>query len=92
MATIDVEVDIDDILWEMSTSEKEELCQQLIEDGYGPRLEDFNSMQLQDVLQAETYTESELVDLFKKMWNSRTHIDHKLIDELRAQLRERKVL
>lgn len=92
MTSINVDVDIDDILWEMSTSEKEELCQQLIEDGYGPEPEDFNSMQLQHVLQAETYNESELVDLFKKMWNGRTYIDHRLIDELRAQLRERKVL
>ena len=92
MATIDVEVDIDDILWEMSTSEKEELCQELIEDGYGPGPEDFNGMELDEVLNAETYSERELVDLFKEMWSSRIHIDHKLVDELRAQLRERNVL
>ena len=36
MATIHVEVDIDDILWDMSTSEKEDLCKELIEDGYAP--------------------------------------------------------
>ena len=92
MATIDVEVDIDDILWEMSTSEKEGLCQQLIEDGYGPGPEDFNGMELDVVLNAGTYTERELVDLFKEMWNSRIHIDHKLVDELRAQLRDRNIL
>jgi hypothetical protein len=34
MATIRVEVDIDDILWDMSVSEKEDLCKELIEDGY----------------------------------------------------------
>lgn len=90
MATI--EVDIDDILWEMSTSEKEELCEQLIEDGYGPEPEDFNGMELDEVLNAETYSERELVDLFKEMWSNRIHIDHKLVDELRAQLREQNVL
>ena len=36
MATVSVEVDIDDILWDMSTSEKEDLCKELIEDGYAP--------------------------------------------------------
>lgn len=90
MATI--EVDVDDIIWEMSTSEKEDLCQQLIEDGYGPEPEDFNGMELDGVLDAETYSERELIDLFKEMWSSRIHIDHKLVDELRAQLKKRNVL
>jgi len=36
MATVSVSVDIDDILWEMSTSEKRKLCKDLIEYGYGP--------------------------------------------------------
>jgi len=36
MATVSVDVDIDDILWDMSSSEKRELCKELIEDGYGP--------------------------------------------------------
>ena len=88
MATID----IDDILWEMSTSEKEDLCRELIQDGYSPGPEDFNGMELDEVLQAETYTDAELVKLFKDMWTSRRFIDHKLVDELRAQLRERRVL
>ena len=92
MAIIDVEVDIDDILYVMSTSEKEELCRELIQDGYGPGPEDFNGMELDEVLQAETYSETELISLFKEMWTSRNFIDHKLVDELRGQLRERNVL
>jgi len=92
MATIDVEVDIDDILWKMSTSEKEGLCRDLIQDGYGPGPEDFNGMELDEVLQGESYSETELVSLFKDMWTNRNFIDHKLVDELRRQLRERRVL
>ena len=92
MATIDVEIDIDDILWEMSASEKEDLCRELIQDGYGPGPEDFNGMELDEVLQAETYSETELISLFKEMWTSRNFIDHNLVDELRGQLKERKVL
>lgn len=92
MATVDIEVDIDEILWEMGTSEKEELCEQLIKDGYGPGPEDFNGMELDEVLNAKTYSERELVDLLKEMWSSRIHIDHKLVDELRAHLKKRNVL
>lgn len=92
MATIDVEIDIDDILWDMSTSEKEDLCRELIQDGYGPEPEAFSGMELDEVLQAETYSETELINLFKEMWTSRNFIDHKLVDELRGQLRERNVL
>lgn len=92
MATIDVEVDIDDILWEMSTSEKEDLCRELIQDGYGPGPEAFSDMELDEVLQAETYSETELISLFKEMWTSRNFIDHNLVDELRVQLKERNVL
>ena len=36
MASVRVNIDIDDILWEMGTSEKEDLCRELIDDGYGP--------------------------------------------------------
>ena len=95
MATIDVEIDIDDILWEMSTSEKEDLCRELIQYGYGPGPEDFkdfNDMELDEVLQAETYTETELINLLKDIWTNRHFIDHKLVDELRGQLRKRRVL
>ncbi len=92
METIDVEVDIDDILWKMSTSEKEGLCRELIQDGYGPGPEDFSGMELDEVLQGQSYSETELVSLFKDMWTNRNFIDHKLVDELRRQLRERRVL
>lgn len=92
MATIDVEVDIDGILWKMSTSEKEGLCRELIQDGYGPGPEDFSGMELDEVLQGQSYSETELVSLFKDMWTNRNFIDHKLVDELRRQLRERRVL
>ncbi len=92
MATIDVEVDIDDILWEMSTLEKEDLCQQLIEDGYGPELDLTLDADLKYVFNPGTYTEHELVRLFEDLWENRIHIDHKLVDELRDQLKRQNVL
>lgn len=92
MVTIDVEVDIDDVLWEMSSLEKEELCQQLIEDGYGPGPEDFGGLELTEILQPETYSEGELVDLIKSLWTNRNFIDNKMVDGLRQYLREQNVL
>lgn len=88
---ITVDIDIDDILWGMSTSEKEGLCRELIQDGYGPGPEDFSGMELDEVLQGQSYSETELISLFKDMWTNRNFIDHKLVDELRRQLRERRV-
>lgn len=92
MVTIDVEVDIDDVLWEMSSLEKEELCQQLIEDGYGPGPGDFGGLELTEILQPETYSEGELVDLIKSLWTNRNFIDNKMVDGLRQYLREQNVL
>ena len=92
MATINVDVDIDDILWDLSDYEKRDLCEQLIEDGYAPDSDLFDDVELGDVLQTETYTESELVSLIEDLWNNRRFIDHKLVEELRVQLRERNVL
>jgi hypothetical protein len=36
MTYVRVDVDIDDLLWEMSDREKQSLCADLIRDGYGP--------------------------------------------------------
>jgi hypothetical protein len=37
MASISVDVDIDDILWDMTSYEKQELVNELYEDGYVPK-------------------------------------------------------
>ena len=45
MATLNVEIDIEDVMREMSSWERRSLCIALIEDGYGP----------EDVLPTEGY-------------------------------------
>lgn len=86
----DVDVDIDDVIWEMSSAEKKSLCIDLIENGYGP--DPIDNIELDEVLEANTYSDRELIDLFKEMWRNRIHIDHKLVDELRVQLRDRNII
>ena len=82
---VDIDVDIDDVLYEMSTHEKEELCQSLIEDGYGPGVSGEHWL-------AETYTDQQLIQLFNDMWANRIHIDLKQIDQLRSQLEDQKLV
>ena len=45
MATVNVEIDIEDVMREMSSRERRSLCEELIADGYGP----------EDVLPTEGY-------------------------------------
>lgn len=33
---VEVDVDIDDVIWKMTTAERKDLCQELIQDGYAP--------------------------------------------------------
>lgn len=82
-----VDVDIDDVLSEMSSREKEELCQDLIDEGYGPDQE----TPLGFILNCQTYTDRELVSLFELMWESRDFIDLELIENFRKQLREKNI-
>jgi len=83
---VEVDVEIDDILDNISSSEKRELCEQLIEDGYAPRA--FANIDRR----VETYTESELQDLLDKMWENKHFFDIKLVDELKKMLRERNII
>jgi len=83
---VEVDVEIDDILDDMSSSEKRELCEQLIEDGYGPRaFADQNP-------RVETYTDSELQNLMNQMWSNRDFFDINLVDELKKMLRDRNII
>jgi hypothetical protein len=82
----EVDVNIDDVLDEMSSSDKRGLCEQLIEEGYGPRaLADQNP-------RVETYTDSELQNLMNQMWANRDFFDTNLIDELKKMLRDRNII
>jgi len=81
---VEVDIDIDDLLYELSTREKKQLCQELIDDGYGPKGE--------DQMLAETYTEQELIRLMNDIWQARIHLTAQHVDQLRTSLREMNVL
>ena len=67
MARIDVDVDIDDILWSMSSWEKQEMADALYDDGVTPKQLN-NELGIISDRTASTSSEQELYDLLDKVW------------------------
>lgn len=89
--SVDVDVDIHDVIQNMSDKDKKELCEELIEDGYAPdsfEIEVFESIKSQ----SQTYTECELVELLKDMWDNKDFLNLNRINTLRQQLREERII
>ncbi len=86
---VNVEVFIDDIVNDLDSSEKRELCQELIDEGHGP---DSDATTLEELFKPEIHTEQELVNLFRQLWENRIHIDTKKIDEITADLKAANIL
>lgn len=86
--SIDIDIEVDDILWKMSDSEKEELCRELIRDGYGTDPEMENEL---PALSAETYTDTLLIKSMKAIWSNRFTIDTSTAEKLEEFLKENKI-
>jgi hypothetical protein len=88
--SVETEVDYDpsDFWEECSSSEKQELAEIVIEEGLalpkGGSTGGFSG--------AGSYTEQELLSLINHLWENRNFVDMKIIDELRQNLRNKKVL
>ena len=86
---VSVEVFIEDIVNDLDSIEKRELCQKLIDEGHGP---DGDATTLEELFKPEIHTERELVNLFRQLWENRIHIDTKKIDEITADLKVANIL
>ncbi len=88
--SVETEVDYDpsDFWEECSSSEKKELAEYVIEEGLalpiGKDTVGFSG--------AGSYTEQELLSLINDLWENKNFVDMKIIDELRQNLRNKKVL
>jgi hypothetical protein len=74
MARVEVEVDVDDIYWDMSRLEKQEMADKLYDDGFVP--EELKH----DLDEIENRTpngasESELDNILSKIWDNRMFIN-----------------
>jgi hypothetical protein len=85
----EAELDIDPSeYWsECSNTEKKELADYAIEDGYA---KEKGPIEVGELFGGSTYTENELAKLLIDIWESRTWFSIKEIDDLRQQLRENK--
>jgi len=82
MAT--VEIDIDDLLWDMNRFEKQEMIDSLYDEGYVPKQLEKDLASTNDRF-PETSTEIELCELLDKIWdnkNSLTAADIKILQIL----------
>jgi|688.fasta_scaffold1838839_1 hypothetical protein len=70
MARIDIEIDVDDMYWEMSKREKQEMADKLYDDGYVPEALQSVTDRLEDRI-TETNLERNLSDLLDKLWSNR---------------------
>jgi hypothetical protein len=79
MARIDVEIDVDDMYWDMSRSEKQEMMEKLYEDGYMPK-------ELQEELdgrQPGTNLEQELSDLLDAIYSNKMFLNNDDLETLK---------
>lgn len=82
MARIDVEVDMDDILWSMSKYEKQEMADALYDDGIIPT--DLNAeVAVWESRIPQTNLEKELADILDKIWDNRRFISNDDLDVLK---------
>jgi len=86
---VDAEVDVDPAeYWDQCTDrEKRELADCVIDEGLATAAEETWKGG-----RGQTYTDQELIRLLDDMWKNRQHIDLKIVDQLRAQLKEKKIL
>jgi hypothetical protein len=82
MVRVEVDIDVDDIYWDMSRLEKQEMADKLYDDGYVP-------VELkQDLDKIENRTpngasESELDNVLSKIWDNRMFINSNDLETLK---------
>jgi hypothetical protein len=81
MARIDVDIDIDDVYWDLSKLEKQELSDKLYDDGYVPKqLQE--DLSIAEGLTPSSNTEQELYLILNKVWDNRMFINSSDLETL----------
>ena len=81
---MDINVDFDDVLGSMNDREKQEMCDNLYDDGYIPSNQDMDDVK--SIFSPEgrlTQNESELADILINIWNNKHFINNDDIKQLR---------
>jgi hypothetical protein len=82
MARVEVDIDVDDIYWDMSRLEKQELADKLYDDGYVPKelKHDLDEIENRTPNGA---SESELDYVLSKIWDNRMFINSNDLETLK---------
>ena len=78
MASITVDIDLDDLMWDLSKWDKQRLVDNLYENGYVPK-----EVETIDAREPGTYLEYELSDILDKVWNNRKFINNDDLETLK---------
>ena len=83
MARLDIDVDTDDILGNMSKYEKQEMAEALYKDGIVPRALQADLDEIEGRNGIQTILEQELSDLLDKVWDNKMFINSNDLEVLK---------
>lgn len=78
MASITVDIDLDDLMWDLSKWDKQRLVDNLYNDGFVPK-----EIETIDAREPGTYLEYELSDILDKIWSNRKFISNDDLETLK---------
>lgn len=80
MPSINVDIDISDLLWDMDRFEKQELVDELYDEGFVPKELKHLAVEDRDVA---TYLEQELSNILNDIWSNRLFLTNDDIQNLK---------
>ena len=88
---VNVEIDVDEVIRYLSERELNELCDELIGDGYGSTY-NANIDEIRKAAHPVTHTQRTLLDLLLNIWENKHHISQDQIYKLQDLLEKSKIL
>jgi hypothetical protein len=77
MANITVDIDLNDLMFDLSNREKQQLVDELYENGFIPK-----KIEAVDARDPKTHLEYELSEVLDKIWDNRRFIDNNDLETL----------
>lgn len=78
MARITVDIDLDDLMFDLSKYEKQDLVNKLYENRFIPK-----TIEAADARDPKTHLEYELSEILDKVWDNRSFINNEALESLK---------
>ena len=83
MASINVDIDIHDLLWDLSKRDKQELVDELYDDGYTPtQMDTVDMLDIFSINGNLTYNEKQLLDTLYQIWENKNFLNNENLEML----------